>query len=122
MAQPRPLDLSTAQRALVGAVVGVLIGLGLLALRSTTLAEGLEARLVDVRTRAFAGRRAPDPSIVLCTIEDDDVADVRRKTGTRWPWPLELNQYMFRLLADAGVKAVAVDVLQLDLGAGQDDF
>src|SRR5262245_12814402 len=122
MPAPRPLDLSSGKRVALGAAVGLAVGLLLLALRATTLAESLEARLVDVRTKAFVGQRGPDPQIVLCTIEDDDVADVLAGLGTRWPWGLDYNTKIFGVFAEAKAKAVAVDVLQLDVGQGPDDF
>src|SRR5262245_24765732 len=122
MPAPRPLDLSRGKRVALGAAVGLAVGLLLLALRSTTLAESLEARLVDVRTRSFVGQRAPDPDIVLCVVEDDDVADVQGVLGTRWPWPLEYNAKVFNAFAQAKVKAVAVDVFQFDVGQGADDY
>src|SRR5262245_35199331 len=121
MPAPRPLDLSRGKRVALGAAVGLAVGLLLFALRSTTLAESLEARLVDVRTRSFVGQRDPDPRIVLCTIEDDDVADVMRGLGQRWPWPLDYNAKIFRVFDAVKVSAIALDVLHLDYGGGSDD-
>ena len=57
--------------------VGLAVGLLLLLLwRPTTLAQRLENQLVDVRTRWAAGRRAPDPRIVIATVSDGDVQAV----------------------------------------------
>lgn len=119
---PRPLNLSRRARLLLGAATGVLAGLVVLALRRTDLAEALELRLVDLRTRTFAGRAPFDPSIVVVTIEDADVAAVKRDLHYDWPWSLELNAAAMSVFEKARARAVLVDVLHLDRGQGSDDF
>ena len=122
MKAPRPLSLSPRRRALLGAAVGLAVALAVLAVRRSDFGESLELRLVDLRTRAFAGRRAADPSIVLCQVEDVDVARVQRDLQIPWPWPLDVNAQVFGVFREAGVRAVLVDVLHLDRGQGPDDF
>jgi adenylate cyclase len=101
--------------------VGLVAALVLLLVRSSDFAESLELDVVDLRTRAFAGERGPDPRILLAQIEDEDVEALDRSQGIEWPWHLDVNAGIFRVLAAAGARAVVVDVMQLDRGAGPDD-
>ena len=107
-------------------VIGVLIALGVFAavkaLRPTGPVSSLELELVDVRTRRVAGSAPHDERIVICQIEESDIAWVRRALGERWPWSLEYNAFLVKTLADAGAEALLVDVLHLDRGAGPDDL
>jgi CHASE2 domain-containing sensor protein len=102
------------------AVVSVLLatGLGLL-VRHTGPFARLEWTYVDARSRLFLG--SPDERIVLAEIQDGDVEAAQQALAVSWPWPLDVNAGAFQLLAAAGVKAVVVDVLHLDRGAGPDD-
>lgn len=120
---PRLHDMSTPLRITLGALIGVGVGLFLLLARPTGLFESLELRFIDVRTQHFLGQRAPDPRIVLAEIQEDDINRLK-KLGPDfdWPWSLDINAEAFRLMAEAGVLAVAVDMLQLDQGAYYDDF
>jgi adenylate cyclase len=118
---PPRVDLTTAQRLGLGAGVGLAVALLLLLARPLAVVERIELPLVDVRTRAFAGSRGPDPRIVLSEVLDADVAAVKRDLATAWPWPLDLNAEIFAFMARAGVRSVVVDVLHLDRGAGPDD-
>jgi adenylate cyclase len=108
----------------VGTAVGVAaVVVALLALaRAHDLVEGIELRLVDLRTRHFAGGRGPDPRIVLAEVTEADVAWVRESLSAPWPWDLAINAHVFGLVAAAGAKAVVVDVLHFDRGAGLDDM
>ncbi len=118
---PRLSTLTTARRVLLGAAVGAAAACALTLLRGTDLVESLELRLVDVRTRHFADRRDPDPRIVIVQIHDSDLADVNRQLGVRWPWPLEYNAHLVNVLREGGARALLVDILHLDRGAGPDD-
>jgi len=112
------------RRAGYGMALGLIVGLGLFALRATHGLETLELRLVDVRTRAFVGSRAPDPRIVLCVVnEEDHQRWTRNDLAPRetWPWPLFLHELAFRALAEAKPKVVLVDLLHLDRGQSADD-
>jgi adenylate cyclase len=122
VASPRLESASPLLRLGRGALVGLVVA-GLLALaRGTTLVEGLELKFLDARTRAFAGGRAPDPRIVLVEVTEDDVRRVQESLAEPWPWNLEINAHLFSLMDAAGVKAVVVDVLHFDRGAGRDDL
>ena len=118
---PAHVELSTARRVLLGSAIGLGVAAGLFALRGTDLVERVELPLVDVRTRAFAGGRAPDPRIVVVEVLEEDVAAVRRDLHKRWPWELDVNATIFRVMAEAGVRAAMIDVFQFDRGAGLDD-
>lgn len=120
-AVPRLSPRSSWRRALLGAAIGLALALLLGLLRGTDLFTSIELRLVDARTRHFASEREPDADIVIVQIEEADIAEVRRKLGVRWPWPLEYNAHLVRVIDEAGAKALMVDILHLDRGAGPDD-
>jgi adenylate cyclase len=108
-----------------GAALGLLVASGLWLLRGTTLLDTLELRLVDVRTRAFVGRRAADPRIVLCEVLEEDHERLTRSSvapGEDWPWPLWMHERLFRALAAAPVRATVVDLLFLDRGRSLEDL
>lgn len=114
----------TRARAILGAGVGVAVAGLLTLLRGTAGVEGLELRLVDVRTRAFVGQREPDPRIVLAVILEADHASVLRSNvgaGEHWPWGLPLHTYAMRGLRAAGVRNVVVDLLHLERGVAPED-
>ncbi len=108
-------------RTLMGAGIGLVAGLLLIALRPTRLVEIIELRLLDLQTAAFTLERPPDPRIVVSEILEEDVAAIRVAFDESWPWNLDLTSYAFRVLADAGVRAVLIDIYHLDGGAGLDD-
>jgi adenylate cyclase len=119
---PRRIHLSGLGRAGVGLGIGLAVGLLLLLLRQTDVVEGIEARLVDARTRAFAGDRSPDPRIVVCQVEEGDVLAVRRDLKIPWPWPLDLDAKIVDTMRAAGASVLVADVMFLDHGAGADDL
>lgn len=122
-AAPRSVETSRPRRALIGVAIGVAVTALLTLARGTTIGEALDLRLTDLRTRRLAGARAPDPRIVLCQVFDEDVRRVQDLATEPWPWDLStVNAPMFDVMRKAGVKAVLVDVLQLDRGAGPDDL
>jgi len=122
MASTPRLTRATARRRLAVCLgLGLLVALLLLGLRHTGLFASLELPLVDLRTRFFADERSPDPRIVLVQIGERDVDDVNRQLGVRWPWPLEYDAHLVRVLHEAGARALMVDILHLDRGAGPDD-
>jgi adenylate cyclase len=117
------LDLpSRGRRALTGLVLGALVAGLCLAGRRTSLGQDLEHTCLDLRTRHFAGERAPDPRIVLMQVGEPDVDWVRCQLGIPWPWEQELDATIVAMLAEAGVMALVVDVLYFDGGAGPDDM
>lgn len=118
---PRLQVASGARRLVRGAAIGLLVAVVLALLRETDLFQSLELPLVDARTRHFAGDRAADARIVIAQIEETDIAAVRRQLGVRWPWPLEYNAHLVRVIDEAGAAALMVDILHLDRGAGPDD-
>ncbi len=112
------------KRVAYGGALGLLVGLALYALRGSHALETLELRLVDMRTRAFLGDRAPDPRIVLCLVHEEDHQRWTRDDlapGESWPWPLFLHEYAFRALAAAQPRVVLVDLLHVDRGQSADD-
>ena len=96
-----------------------LVAIALLAvLRTSTWLDSLELRMVDARTRMFADAREPDERIVMMQVLEGDVEDVRRDLGMPWPWQLEINSALVRVLEEAGASVLVVDILHLDRGAG----
>ena len=123
MGAPRRLRTATRRaRVLRAGGIGLLVGLALLGLRETRAVETIELKLVDARTQAFLGTRAPDPRIVISQVVDEDVAIVEKSLAISWPWDLDFNAKLFDVMAEAGVAAVLIDVLQLDRGAGPDEI
>jgi len=121
-APPRRTSLAGGTK--IAAYVGLALLVGALlqfAWRPTPLALRLELPLTDFRTRLAAGRRAPDPRIVIASVSDADVDKVKGKLVAGWPWPLTFNAVVMDVLHRAGAKVVVVDVLHLDRGAGEDD-
>jgi adenylate cyclase len=117
---PPRARLSSPGRVVAGLAIGLGVVLLLLLARRTRLVESLEARLVDVRTRHFADDLQPDPRIVVCQVEDGDVAALQ-EAAIDWPWPLDVNAAIVRTIGAAGADTLVVDVLHLDRGAGPDD-
>jgi adenylate cyclase len=102
------------------------VGLGvaalLWALRGRDWVERVEEQLLDVRTRTYTGTRPPDERIVVAQIEDSDVHYALGAFGQRWPWPLDLDAGLLDVLHDAGARALMLDELHLDHGAGPDEL
>ncbi len=109
------------RRVTAGVLIGLAVAMLLYVLRGTEAIDAIELDLIDARTRHFTGDRPPDERIVICQIEDSDIDEIRSKLGVRWPWPLEYNAHMVRVLDEAGAKVLMVDILHLDRGAGPDD-
>lgn len=109
-------------RAVLGAAIGIAAGVALIVLRPTPMVENIELRLIDLQTAAFRLERPPDPRIVVAEILEEDVAAIREAFTVSWPWDLDLTSYAFRVMADAGVETVLVDIYHLDRGAGPDDY
>jgi len=100
----------------VGAGIGLLLAGVLSLLRGTAAFDGIELRLLDVRTKAYVGTRAPDPRIVLAVVEEHDLKAIHGASSYPWPWPLDVTAYAFQWMREAGAAAVVVDVFQFDRG------
>ncbi|MFM8980457.1 MAG: CHASE2 domain-containing protein [Planctomycetia bacterium] len=121
---PRLATWGSLRRLAYGGLLGLALGTLLALARGSHALESLELRLVDVRTRAFVGTRAPDPRIVLCVVHDDDHQRLRRSDvapNEAWPWGLHLHRLAFRALAYARPRVVLVDLLHVDRGCSGDD-
>ncbi|HVG93618.1 MAG TPA: adenylate/guanylate cyclase domain-containing protein, partial [Planctomycetota bacterium] len=117
-AAPDLRPTSTKKSVLVGLLVGALVGTTMLLLRGTDALDSLEWRFVDTRTRTYMGSRPADSGIVLATIDGADLEMMKQQFDYDWPWPLDINALAFRWMKEAGVRAVIVDVLHFDQGAG----
>jgi adenylate cyclase len=114
-------NLTPRGRTLAGMLIGLGVGAILVGLRRTDAVDGLEKRLVDVRTRAYAGDTRPDPGIVLAVVSQADIDDVAQ-TGNHWKWNLDVVQQAFEWLAECHPAAVVVDVLQFDRWLGPEEI
>ncbi len=117
----RGTPLSGRSRMLACGALGLAVGGLLLLTRDLPVARGLEHVFEDVRIRAYAGDRTPDPRIVICQVQEGDVRALR-KVGYAWPWDLDVNAAVVDVFRDAGVRALLIDVYQFDRGSGPDDL
>ena len=94
----------------IGAVVSAII----FAVFYMNLADGLEAKLYDVRAKMRAKGKAGD-KVVLVTIDDKSVEELGR-----WPWPRNYMAEMVDQLTEAGAETigVAVGMTQPELNPG----
>ncbi len=113
---PRLQKVRPGRRLLVGAGIGLLLAGVLALLRGTSAFEGIEMRLLDVRTKAYVGSRGPDPRIVLAVVQEHDLEAIKQAGGYDWPWPLDVTAPAFEWMKEAGAAAVVVDVFQFDRG------
>ena len=109
------------RRLLPALCIALAVSLGLTALRGCAPMRGLEREAIDLRTRWIPRARAGEAPITIVQIEDADVEALKASAHLTWPWPLEVNQLLVDCIHRAGAKAIAVDILHLDRGAGVDD-
>ena len=117
---PRLSVASVRSKIVVGALIGLLAASIGSFLRTTHAIDAMERRAVDSRTVAYLGSRPPDPRIVLAVVEETDLQRLN-SLQIPWPWDLMTTSLAFEWMAEAGVAAVAVDVLQFDRGLGRDE-
>ncbi len=115
------LSVSTVRaRVIVGVLIGLLVAGICSFLRATHAIEGMERQVVDARTNAYIGTRPPDPRIVMAVVEEADINALKAREVI-WPWDLPTTALAFDWMAEAGVAAVMVDVLQFDRGTGPEE-
>lgn len=105
-----------SRRARAGALIGVAAGLLAAASANLPLVETWERRTLDMRVRGFADSRQADPAIVAVVIDQkslDAISASREQGGLdqSWPWPRDYYAVVLRYLLEAGVRAVAFDLV-----------
>lgn len=73
-----------------------------------TVLDRIECRTVDWRFLQ-RGARAPDPRILIVTVDQGSIAQLGR-----WPWPRRRFAEVIRVLSAAGVRAIAFDIFFSD--------
>jgi adenylate cyclase len=106
-------------RRISGWIVLVLATLALvetLALRSL---DGLDHRLQDGLLRRHAETRAPDPEVILVSIDERSLEAMAPEFG-RYPWPRSVHAQLMERLAQSGARAVVFDIMFSDADAGRE--
>ncbi|MCF3935920.1 adenylate/guanylate cyclase domain-containing protein [Acuticoccus sp. M5D2P5] len=103
----RPPLLIAIGGGIVALIWAALLGVPHLSVKQSPL-DGLEEALVDLRFR-LVGPAVPDPAVILVGIDDATLAE----DGVGFPLPREVLADIVHRVADAGAKAVAVDILLL---------
>src|SRR5688572_11215339 len=78
-----------------------------MALRSLT---PLEHRAQDALLRKHAATRAPDPDVILVTIDEGSLEAMAPEFGT-WPWPRSVLAELIGRLHQYGAAAIVPDIL-----------
>ncbi len=118
---PRLTPTQPRVRLLAGVLIGAWLSGAVAWLRDWGPIRDVEAAVVDARTKHYVGATRGDPRIVTAVVKSEDVEDMK-VDGYPWPWPLMLNEFAFDWMAEAGVKAVLVDVLQFDYGSSPEEL
>ncbi|HUQ50468.1 MAG TPA: serine/threonine-protein kinase [Terriglobales bacterium] len=84
--------------------IGAVVSIVMFAVFYMNLADGLEAKLYDVRAKMRAKGKAGD-KVVLVTIDDKSVQELGR-----WPWPRNYMAEMVDQLTEAGAETIGVAV------------
>lgn len=95
-----------AQRAAVGAAVGLVVFLLALLLHRGGWLEVAELKSLDDRFRRYADPAQAHPDFVLVAVDEASL-----EAFGRWPWPRDRHGYVVRYLKEAGARAVIFDVL-----------
>lgn len=119
---PRLGSTAVGRRALMGALVGVVVAVLLSVLRGTAPFERVEWAWLDARTRTFVGQRAPDPRIVLAEVQEQDVEEFQRRFGVPWPWTEEILEPLPTALEALGARGLLIDVMYLDRGRDDGEY
>jgi adenylate cyclase len=86
-------------------LIGILISLGIIALRSFGILESLELAAYDLCIRLRPDTSGPDPRIVLIAVTEDDI----RKQG-HWPLTDETLAQALEILSQSHPRAIGIDI------------
>ena len=98
------------------------IGLAALDQFAVHALQPLENRLLDAFVRWHAARLAPDPDVVVVSIDESSLARMEADAG-RFPWPREVYAVLLEGLMAQAPRAVVFDILfaERDKQAPQND-
>ena len=86
-------------------LIGILISVGAVALRSFGILESLELAAYDLCIRLRPDSSGPDPRIVLIAVTEDDI----RKQG-HWPLTDETMAQALEILSQSHPRAIGIDI------------
>ncbi len=105
--------------ALLALAIGALAGMEI---ASLGVLKPLENRLLDAFVKRRAALLAPDPDIVLVSIDEKSLANMQAQAG-RWPWPRVVHAELVEGLAAQKPRAIVFDLAfaESDILRPQDD-
>jgi len=104
------LALMIPRKVWMALALGILTGALAWASGYVSLVDMFEWKLYDQRVRWAADPAAARKDIVMVTIDETSVRRLDPLVG-RWPWPRLVHADVIDFLAEAGAKAMVVDVL-----------
>ena len=89
----------------ISVLIGILISLGIIGLRSFGILESVELAAYDLCIRLRPDVSGPDPRIVLISVTEDDI----RKQG-HWPLTDDTLAQALEILSQSQPRAIGVDI------------
>ncbi len=109
-------------RRISGWIVAVLGALALIETCWLHSLAPLDYRLQDALMRRHAQNRAPDPEVILVSIDERSLEAMAPEFG-RYPWPRSVHAQLMEQLARHGARTIVFDIAftDPDVGREQDD-
>ncbi len=101
-------DHQSSRTLIVAIAIGLITGLAAAYLHSMPLMWRTELMTYDWRLPAYEA--SSDDDIVIVTIDDESIDSLQN-----WPWPRSFHAHVVRTVADAGPKAIGLDIVFSDL-------
>ncbi|MFO7948352.1 MAG: adenylate/guanylate cyclase domain-containing protein [Armatimonadota bacterium] len=101
-------DRQSSRTLIVAVTIGLLIGLAAAYMHSMPLLWRMELMTYDWRLPAY--ETSSNDEIVIVAIDNESIDSLQN-----WPWPRSFHARTIRTLADAGAKAIGVDIIFSDL-------
>ncbi|MFC2170514.1 CHASE2 domain-containing protein [Calditrichota bacterium] len=96
-------------------VAGLVTVLALVLLNFSGVFQRWERNIWDIYTRFEAGKRKPDPRLMLAAVDQRGL-DYFADNGVLWPWPRDVWGHLVETAEDGGALGVLLDVLYDDAG------
>ena len=109
----RPPNRAVLRRVLSGLAIGAAAWLAALAIGRAPFFQTIELKTYDLRMRAAARPETARKDIVLIEIDETSLRALEPQAG-RWPWPRVIFGAVVEFLAQAGARAIALDILFLE--------
>jgi adenylate cyclase len=107
---------TTMRRLAAGVAIGTAMWLLATAIGRTNFLKTIELKTYDLRLRATAQPGTARKDIVLVEIGESSIRRMAdKKLAGRWPWPRAVHAGVIDFIARGGARAIAVDVLFLEL-------